>query len=100
MTRRPSSDHMRTKTDLLTRKSAVPLPQPPHPPQPLPSPVALPAAPRDSFSALLEHLTAVVWEAEPATLRLTFVSRHAEELLDYPLARWLEEPEFWAQVVH
>jgi signal transduction histidine kinase len=55
---------------------------------------------RESFGALLERLTAVVWEADPATLRLTFVSRNAEELLDYPLASWLEEPGFREQVTH
>jgi Histidine kinase-, DNA gyrase B-, and HSP90-like ATPase/PAS fold len=56
--------------------------------------------PRESFGELLERLTAVVWEADPATLELTFVSRHAEELLDYPLAYWLEEPGFREQAIH
>jgi hypothetical protein len=54
----------------------------------------------EGFGELLDRLTAVVWEADPATLRLTFVSRHAEDLLGYPLGRWLDEPDFAAQVIH
>jgi hypothetical protein len=68
-----------------------------------PSALALPLSPeaqRGTFGDLLERLTAVVWEADPATLRLTFISRHAEELLAYPLARWLDEPDFREQVIH
>src|SRR5207253_680586 len=85
---------------LLTRKSAVPQPQlHPHP-QPSLRVVPPVEETRESFGALLERLTAVVWEADPATLRLTFVSRNAEELLDYPLAAWLEEPGFREQVIH
>jgi hypothetical protein len=55
---------------------------------------------RAAFGDLLERLTAVVWEADPVTLQLTFVSRHAEELLHYPLSRWLEEPGFRERAVH
>jgi PAS domain S-box-containing protein len=79
------------------------VPQPHLHSSPKPSSLALPLTTeqqRETFGDLLEHLTAVVWEADPATLRLTFISRHAEELLGYPLARWLDEPEFREQVIH
>jgi hypothetical protein len=78
----------------------VPQPQLHSVPQPVPAPPLSVDAQRESFGQLLERLTAVVWEADPGTLRLTFISRHAEDLLDYPLSRWLEEPDFWEQVVH
>ena len=44
---------------------------------------------------LVQDLDAVVWEAEPAPFRFTFVSRRAEALLGYPVRRWLEQPDFW-----
>lgn len=37
----------------------------------------------------------VLWEAVPETLRRTIVSRHAEALFGYPIARWTSEPTFW-----
>jgi hypothetical protein len=76
------------------------LPQPQLHPHPQPSAPASSSEPRERFANLLERLTAVVWEADPATRRLTFISRHAEELLGYPLPRWLDEPDFRAHVVH
>jgi PAS domain S-box-containing protein len=42
----------------------------------------------------------IVWEAEATTLRITFVSAKAEQLLGYPLADWYREPSFWMDRVH
>ncbi len=50
--------------------------------------------------ALFDNLGAIVWEADPATLRFTFVNRRAEEVLGYPVQRWIEEPDFWASTIH
>jgi PAS domain S-box-containing protein len=52
------------------------------------------------YHGLVEGLQAVVWEAEPATRRFTFVSRRAEALLGYPLAHWLGGEDFWARLLH
>src|SRR5690242_1515548 len=55
---------------------------------------------------LLDDVPAIVWELRaPAPgrsddLRLTFVSRFAEELLGYPLADWERDPSFWLQLIH
>jgi PAS domain S-box-containing protein/diguanylate cyclase (GGDEF)-like protein len=43
--------------------------------------------------SLVGRLDVVLWEADCETLRLTFVSDRAEELLGYPLERWLTEHE-------
>jgi PAS domain S-box-containing protein len=51
------------------------------------------------FGELVEGLGVVVWERDPASCEFTFVSRHAEEMLGYPLDRWLE-PNFWTQLIH
>jgi PAS domain S-box-containing protein len=42
----------------------------------------------------------VLWEADPATFRFTFVSDGVERLLGYPAARWLDEPGFWKNHLH
>ncbi len=42
------------------------------------------------FHDLVEGLDAIVWEADPQTRRLTFVSRRAEQILGYPRSLWLE----------
>jgi PAS domain S-box-containing protein len=46
------------------------------------------------FSELLAKLEAVIWEADAATLRVSFVSRRAAELLGYPQAQWFSEIDF------
>jgi PAS domain S-box-containing protein len=52
------------------------------------------------FHDLVQGLDAIVWEAELATGRFTFVSRRAEQLLGYPVERWLAEPDFWVNLIH
>ncbi len=49
---------------------------------------------------LVEGLNAIVWEAAADSFRFTYVSRHAEALLGYPVEQWLEEPDFWAAHIH
>ncbi len=53
----------------------------------------------DRFRAMVDSVGAVIWEADPTTLQVSFVSRRAEELLGYSLDRWLE-PGFWARTIH
>ncbi|GFO53734.1 hypothetical protein GMSM_07410 [Geomonas sp. Red276] len=54
----------------------------------------------ERYRELVEGLDAIVWEAEIDPFRFTFVSRRAEELLGYPVSRWLEEPDFWVNHLH
>lgn len=49
---------------------------------------------------LVQDLDAILWEAEAATWRFTFVSRRAEDILGYPVERWLGEHGFWASIIH
>jgi PAS domain S-box-containing protein len=65
-------------------------------------PAAGPAAADEAhhFRDLIQALDAVVWEADPRTLDFTFVSRHAEAMLGYPVDRWLAEPGLWQEIVH
>src|SRR5436309_12019297 len=50
--------------------------------------------------ALVGDLDAVVWEADAASSRFTFVSQRAWSMLGYPPKLWLEDPSFWADHVH
>ena len=52
------------------------------------------------FRTLVEGLEAIVWEAEPATLRFSFVSKRAEDILGYPVGDWLSDTDFLAAHIH
>ena len=49
---------------------------------------------------LLDDLDAIVWEMDPHTWQFTFVSAGAERILGYPLAQWMDEPDFWRTHIH
>lgn len=48
-----------------------------------------------AFVETLHGLGAVLWEMDARTWRFTHVSRRAESIFGYPLARWYDEPTFW-----
>jgi anti-anti-sigma factor len=59
--------------------------------------------------AMVQGLAAIVWEADwspgpgdhdTGTLRFTFVSDRAEELLGHPATRWCDDPDFWPAMIH
>lgn len=52
------------------------------------------------YRGLVQSARAVFWRADPATSDFTFVSREAENLLGYPVGRWLSETGFWTDRIH
>ena len=52
------------------------------------------------FRELVDGLDAIVWEADPSTLRFSFVSQRVENMLGYSVERCISEPGFWAKKVH
>lgn len=50
------------------------------------------------FRELVDSLGAIIWEGDANTFLFHFVSKRAEDILGYPLERWLE-PGFWASIV-
>jgi PAS domain S-box-containing protein len=52
------------------------------------------------FSDLVHRLEAIVYEADPATGKFTFVSEGARAILGYPAVRWLAEQGFWVSLLH
>lgn len=47
----------------------------------------------------MHEVDGIVWELEPSTQRFTFVNRRAEELLGYPIERWLAAQDFRATLI-
>jgi PAS domain S-box-containing protein len=52
------------------------------------------------FRDLVNSVEGIVWEADAATLRFSFVSGQAERILGYPVERWVSEPTFWKDHLH
>jgi two-component system cell cycle sensor histidine kinase/response regulator CckA len=52
------------------------------------------------YETLVESVDGVVWQVELPALRFTFVSPQVEQMLGYPVQRWLDEPTFWADHIH
>ncbi len=59
-----------------------------------------PGAELRRLRSLVADLDAVVWEADAASGRFTFVSQRAWDMLGYPPKMWIDEPSFWADHVH
>jgi PAS domain S-box-containing protein len=55
---------------------------------------------RQLYEALVQSIDGIVCEMDGQTFRVTFVSRRAEEILGYPVERWLTEPDFWLNHLH
>jgi PAS domain S-box-containing protein len=49
---------------------------------------------------LVDGIGSIAWEADPRTFQFSFVSESAERVLGSPVRRWLEEPGFWAGLIH
>lgn len=54
---------------------------------------------QDRFRDIVNTTDGVVWEADAATLKTTFVSKQAERLLGFPAESWLQ-PDFFPQHIH
>ena len=55
--------------------------------------------PKRRFRDLVELAEAVLWEADPDTLALAYITARAERLFGYPVERWLTEPGFLEGIV-
>ena len=65
---------------------------------PRPAPAAAETAER-RFRDLVHEVDGIVWELELTTQRFTFVNRRAEELLGYPVERWLATQDFASTLI-
>jgi len=59
---------------------------------------------RTRLNNIVENVAGVVWEAHghpnSPEQQFTFVSKYAEKMLGYEVARWLSSPNFWLEIVH
>lgn len=56
---------------------------------------------RRQYQKVLSNMDrAFIWEADPSTLRLSYLSARGEALLGFPVSRWLEEARFFLHRVH
>jgi PAS domain S-box-containing protein len=51
------------------------------------------------FRDLVSGIDVIVWEADP-NFQFSFVSKRAEDILGYPIERWLAEPQFITKYLH
>jgi PAS domain S-box-containing protein len=51
-------------------------------------------------SELVEMVQAIVRRADARTFRTTFVNRHVEDILGYPVKSWLKDGSFWQEHLH
>jgi PAS domain S-box-containing protein len=49
---------------------------------------------------LVESVRAILRRAEPTSFRTTFVNKHVEDILGYPVKGWLQDPSFWVEHLH
>jgi PAS domain S-box-containing protein len=57
-------------------------------------------ASEERFRDLVQGLDAIVWEADAATLKFSFVSQRAETILGFPVTEWLGTPDFFVSRIH
>jgi two-component system cell cycle sensor histidine kinase/response regulator CckA len=55
---------------------------------------------RERLASILGEIDAIVWEADAYRGRFSFVSKRADDMLGYPPSRWLEQEDFWREIVH
>ncbi len=55
---------------------------------------------REKFESLVNSIHGIVFEADPVTFQMLFVSDQAEAMLGYPTDLWLKEPKFWETHLH
>jgi diguanylate cyclase (GGDEF)-like protein/PAS domain S-box-containing protein len=51
------------------------------------------------FEAIVENVGAILWEVDPSTLQVTYISAAAEGMLGYQREAWLQLG-FWSSILH
>jgi len=52
------------------------------------------------LQSIIDSVEGIVWECDTTAGQVTFISRKAEEILGYPVSRWMEEAGFWRAHLH
>lgn len=51
------------------------------------------------LQAMVAGLNAIVWERDAATWRIRYINERAEQLLGYPVSRWLTDETLWTSII-
>ncbi|MFO1512550.1 MAG: PAS domain S-box protein [Verrucomicrobiota bacterium] len=52
------------------------------------------------YANLVNNIEGIVWEADPRTLEMKFVSFQAQRILGYPVEEWTANQKFWEDHLH
>lgn len=52
------------------------------------------------YRSLVESTSAILWEADPVSLRFSYISPEVINVLGYQPERWTREPTFWKDHIH
>ncbi|MEO7164319.1 MAG: PAS domain S-box protein, partial [Bdellovibrionia bacterium] len=52
------------------------------------------------YEELVNTVDGIVWETNLGSTTFSFVSRHAERILGFPIESWLTEPGFFKKILH
>ena len=55
---------------------------------------------QQQYEQLVNSIDGIVWEGDAQTGLFTFVSPAAQRILGYPVASWLNDPNFWVERLH
>jgi len=55
---------------------------------------------QEQFQSLVNTINGIVWEADPKTFQVKFVSSQVEGLLGYSVSSWIDNPNFWVEHIH
>jgi PAS domain S-box-containing protein len=58
------------------------------------------ATSQQKYYNLIQTIPGVVWEYDFKLNKFMFVNDRAEALLGYPIAEWIDRPDFWAEQLH
>ncbi|HEY0126062.1 MAG TPA: SpoIIE family protein phosphatase [Blastococcus sp.] len=51
------------------------------------------------LQAMVAGLNAIVWEYDAASRRIRYINDRAEQLLGYPVSRWLDDETLWTSII-
>lgn len=54
----------------------------------------------EKLENLINNLDGIIWEANPSNYKFTYVSSQCEKLLGYSAEKWLNENDFWQNIIH
>ncbi len=51
------------------------------------------------LQAMVAGLNVIVWERDAASWRIRYINQRADELLGYPVSRWLTDENLWTEII-